>query len=88
MKRKRFSVEQITTVLRKQSRACLLAIFAARSAFPSRASRRWRKVYGNLQPSEARELKPLRDEYKKLKRLVADLSLDKGMLQDVLSKKF
>ena len=65
-----------------------MAIFAARSAFPNRASRRWRKVYGNLQPSEARELKPLRDEYKKLKRLVADLSLDKGMLQDVLSKKF
>ena len=64
-----------------------MAIFAARSAFPSRASRRWRKVYGNLPPSEARELKPLRDEYKKLKRLVADLSLDKGMLQDVLSKK-
>ena len=88
MKRKRFSVEQITTVLQQAESGVPLAIFAARSAFPSRASRRWRKVYGNLPPSEARELKPLRDEYKKLKRLVADLSLDKGMLQDVLSKKF
>ena len=48
---------------------------------------RWRKVYGNLQPSEAHELKQLRDENKKLTRLVADLSLDKVMLQDVLSKK-
>ena len=48
---------------------------------------RWRKVYGNLQPSEARELKQLRDENRKVKRLVADLSLDKVMLQDVLSKK-
>ena len=88
MKRKRFRLSKLRRCCSKQSRACPLAIFAARSAFPSRASRRWRKVYGNLQPSEARELKPLRDEYKKLKRLVADLSLDKGMLQDVLSEKF
>jgi putative transposase len=47
---------------------------------------RWKKVYGNLQPSEARELKQLRDEVTKLKRLVADLSLDKVMLQDVIQK--
>ena len=49
---------------------------------------RWKKVYGGLQPSEARELKQLRDEVTKLKRLVADLSLDKVMLQDVIQKKF
>ena len=49
---------------------------------------RWKKVYGGLQPSEARELKQLRDENTKLKRLVADLSLDKVMLQDVVQKKF
>ena len=49
---------------------------------------RWKKVYGSLQASEARELKQLRDEVTKLKRLVADLSLDKVMLQDVIQKKF
>jgi putative transposase len=49
---------------------------------------RWKKVYGGLQPSEARELKQLREEVAKLKRLVADLSLDKIMLQDVIQKKF
>ena len=49
---------------------------------------RWKKVYGGLQPSEARELKQLRDEDTKLKRLVADLSLDKVMLQDIVQKKF
>ena len=49
---------------------------------------RWKKVYGGLQPSEARELKQLRHENTKLKRLVADLSLDKVMLQDVVQKKF
>ena len=49
---------------------------------------RWKKVYGGLQPSEARELKQLRDENAKLKRLVADLALDKVMLQDIVQKKF
>ena len=41
-----------------------------------------------LQPSEARELKQLREENPKLKRLVADLSLDKVMLQDVVQRQF
>lgn len=43
-------------------------------------------MYGGLQPSEVRELKQLRDEVTKLKRLVADLSLDKVMLQDVITR--
>jgi putative transposase len=47
---------------------------------------RWRKTYGGMLRSEARELRPLRDENVTLKRLVADLSLDKGMLQDAVSK--
>ena len=49
---------------------------------------RWKKTYGGMLPSEARELKQLRDENVKLNRLVADLSLDKAMLQDVVSEKF
>jgi putative transposase len=49
---------------------------------------RWKKLYGGMAASEARELKELREENIKLKRLVADLSLDKVMLQDVLQKKF
>ena len=49
---------------------------------------RWKKVYGGMPPSEARELKQLREENAKLKRRVADLSLDKVMLQDVVQKKF
>ena len=47
----------------------------------------WRKRYGGLMPSEVKRLRQLEDENDKLKRLVADLSLDKAMLQDVLSKK-
>ena len=44
--------------------------------------------YGGLEPSEARRLKQLEDENAKLKRLVAELTLDKTMLQDVVRKKW
>lgn len=58
-----------------------------RLAFRKRRFMVWRKKYGGLGPSELRRLKQLEEENAKLKRLVADLSLDKAMLQDVLSKK-
>jgi len=48
---------------------------------------RWKKLYGGLDSQEIRRLKQLEDENTRLKRLVADLTLDKQMLQDVLSKK-
>ncbi|CAM5495728.1 hypothetical protein AFEL58S_03534 [Afipia felis] len=47
----------------------------------------WRKKYAGLMPSEVKRLRQLEDENTKLKRIVAELSLDKAMLQDVLSKK-
>ncbi len=47
----------------------------------------WRKKYAGLMPSEMKRLRQLEDENAKLKRLVADLSLDKAMLQDVVSRK-
>ena len=46
----------------------------------------WRKKYAGLMPSEMKRLRELEAENTKLKRIVADLSLDKAMLQDVLSK--
>ena len=49
---------------------------------------RWKKKYGGLGVAELRRLKQLEEENRRLKRMVADLSLDKQMLQDVLSKKF
>jgi len=48
---------------------------------------RWKRKYGGLGVSELRRLKQLEEENRQLKRMVADLSLDKQMLQDVLSKK-
>jgi putative transposase len=49
---------------------------------------RWKKTFGTMAPSEVKKLKQLEDENKRLKQMVADLSLDKHMLQEVLSKKF
>jgi len=48
---------------------------------------RWKKIYGGLAVNEVRRLKQLDEENRKLKQIVADLTLDKQMLQDVLSKK-
>jgi len=48
----------------------------------------WRKKYAGLMPSEMKPLRQPEDENSRLKKIVADLSLDKAMLQDVLSKSF
>lgn len=47
----------------------------------------WRKKYGGISPSELKHMRQLEEENLRLKKLVADLSLDKAMLQDVLAKK-
>ncbi len=88
MKKKRFSIEQITAVLRQAETGIPVAEVVRQVGISEQTFYRWKKVYGGLAPSEARELKQLRDENTKLKRVVADLTLDKVMLQDVVAKKF
>ena len=88
MKRKRFSVEQITSVLQQVANGVPVGDVCRQVGISEQTFYRWKKVYSGMLPSEARELKQLRDENTKLKRLVADLSLDRIMLQDVLQKKF
>jgi putative transposase len=86
--RRRFSVEQITAILKQADLGTPVADLCRKVGVSEQSIYRWKKVYGTLGPSEARELKQLKEENTKLRRLVADLSLDKVMLQDVLSKKF
>lgn len=88
MKKKRFSVEQITAVLRQADQGVPVADLCRKMGISEQSFYRWKKAYGGLQLSEARELKQLREEVTRLKRLVADLSLDKVMLQDVIKKKW
>ena len=88
MKRKRFSVEQITSVLQQVKGGVAVDDVCRRVGISEQTFYRWKKTYGGMLPSEARELRQLRDENVKLKRLVADLSLDRAMLQDAVSKTF
>jgi len=86
--KKRFSVVQITAVLRQGAkRASRSAISVAKLESPSRNSTFGRRRGGML-PHEARALKQLRGENARLKRVLADLALDKVMLQDVVQRKF
>ena len=88
MKRKCFSVEQITGVLQQVEAGVPVGDVYRQVGVSEQTFYRWKKEYGGMLPSEAREMKQLREENTKLKRLVADLSLDKVMLQDVVKKKF
>jgi putative transposase len=88
VKKKRFSVEQITAVLHQVDTGIPVLEVCRQVGISEQTFYRWKRVYGGLAPSEARELTQLRDENTKLKRVVADLTLDKVMLQDVVQKKF
>ena len=88
MKAKRFSAEHIAGILKQAELGTPIGELCRQHGISEQSYYRWKKIYGNMEPSEAKELRQLRDENSKLKRIVADLSLDKAMLQDVLSKKF
>ena len=86
MARKRHSPESIAAVLCKAESGIPLAKLAREAGVHENTVLLWKKKYGQLGTPEIREMNELRDENTRLKRLVADLTLDKVMLQDVLSK--
>lgn len=88
MKRKRFSVEQIVAVLKQAELGMAVAEIVRQTGICEQTFYRWKKVYGGLQSDQVRELKLLQEENARLKRLVAELSLDKALLQDIASKKW
>jgi putative transposase len=84
MKRSKFSEAQIALILRQGEEGTSVG----RKAGISEATYyNWRKKYGGLMPSEMKRLRQLEEENGKLKKIVADLSLDKEMLQDVIRRK-
>jgi putative transposase len=88
MKRKRFSVEQIVAILKQAELGLPVADLVRQTGISEQTFYRWKKQYAGLESTQVRELKQLSEENARLKKLVADLSLDKAVLQDVLSKKF
>lgn len=88
MKNKRFSVEQIVAILKQAELGMPVADVVRQVGISEQTFYRWKKLYSGLQSDQVRELKQLQEENSRLKKLVAELSLDKAVLQDVLSKKF
>ena len=90
MKRKRFSVEQIVGVLKQAEVGVPVAELIRKVGISEQTFYRWKKQYVGLEADQVRQLKQLQEENPStdgLKGLVADLTLDKVMLQDVLGKK-
>ena len=88
MKRSRFTEEQIAMTLRQAEAGTPVAEICRKLQVTEQTFYRWKKKYGSLGTPEIRELRQLRDENKKLKTLVADLTLDKHILQESLKKKY
>ena len=87
MKKSRFSEQQIAFVLRQAEEGTAVSEVCRKAGISEATYYVWRKKFGGLMPSEMRRLKQLEEENGKLKRIVADLALDKEMLQDVIKRK-
>ena len=85
---KHFSVEQIVAVLKQAEVGVPVAELIRKVGVSEQTFYRWKKQYVGLESDQVREMKHLQDENGRLKQLVAELSLDKTMLQDVLRKKW
>lgn len=87
MKKSRFTEQQIAFALRQGENGTRVEEICRQMGISQTTYFAWKKKYGSLGVAEVRRLKQLEEENRKLKQLVADLSLDKEMLQDVLRKK-
>ena len=87
MKRSKFSEEQIAFALQQAETGTCVDEICRKLGVTTTTFYNWKKRYGGLMPSEVRRLRQLEEENRRLKQLVADLNLDKHMLQEVLSKK-
>lgn len=88
MKKSKFTDEQIAFALKQAEGGTLVSEITRRLGVTEATFYRWKQKYGGLLPSEVKKMRQLEEENARLKRLVADLTLDKQMLQDVVSKKW
>ncbi len=87
MKKSRYSAEQVAFALRQAESGTPVPDVCRKMGIAEQTFYRWRKRFAGMGVAEVRRLRVLEEENRKLKQLVADLSLDKQMLQDVLRKK-
>jgi len=86
MRKSKFTEEQIIYALKQAELGVPVLDVCRKYGVSEQTFYRWRKKYGGLEAGELRRLKQLEDENRKLKQLVADLSLDKHVLQDVIAQ--
>lgn len=87
MKSSKFSDAQKAYVLKQGEEGVPVAEVCRKAGISQATYFNWKKKFGGMLPSEVKKLRALEEENRQLKRLVADLSLDKAMLQDVIKRK-
>lgn len=87
MKKSKFTESQIAFILKQGEEGTAVAEVCRKAGISEATYYNWRKKYAGLLPSEMKRLRQLEEENGRLKRIVADLSLDKEMLQDVIRRK-
>ena len=88
MRTSKFTPEQMVHLLRQGESGVPIAELCRQHQISEQTYYRWKKQLGDISTSELKELRQLREENRKLKQLVADLSLDKTILREALTKKF
>jgi len=88
VKRHRYTEEQIIGILKEAEAGVPLADLVRKHGISSASFYAWRKKYGGMEVSDAKKLRALEDENRRLKKLVADLSLDNQMLKELSQKKW
>ena len=88
MKRSRFTEEQIIAILREQEAGARTEEVCRKHGISSATFYKWKGKYGGLEVSNARRLKALDDENRRLKKLLAEAMLDNAMLKDIAAKKW
>lgn len=86
MKKSKFTEQQIAFILKQADDGVSVEDTCRKAGISIQTYYRWRQKYGGLMPSEMKRLRQLEEENTRLKRLVANLSLDKEMLQDVIRR--
>ncbi len=87
MKKSKFTEQQIAFALKQVETGTKVKEIVRKLGITEQTFYRWKRRYGGLGPSELKKMKQLEEENRRLKHMVADLSLDKAMLQEVIGKK-